>query len=192
MVLELARPADWEALSKVWRGVQVDLELPAPGIAVSGMDGYQLWFSLSEPLAVTQAMAFFESLRARYLSDIAPARIRVVPAADARMVPAQQDTADHWSAFVAPDLAAVFGETPWLDFPPNPEGQAELLSRLESIKHADFLRALARLKPAVIAPESTDTSLDPKRFLLGVMNNDAVALDLRIEAAKALLPYCAQ
>jgi hypothetical protein len=30
---------------------------------------------------------------------------------------------------------------------------------------------------------------DPTRFLLDVMNNDAVALALRIDAAKALLPY---
>ena len=33
MVLELARPADWDLLSKAWRGVQADLELPAPAIA---------------------------------------------------------------------------------------------------------------------------------------------------------------
>ena len=32
-------------------------------------------------------------------------------------------------------------------------------------------------------------SLDPKRFLLDVMNNDSLDLVLRIEAAKALLPY---
>jgi hypothetical protein len=32
-------------------------------------------------------------------------------------------------------------------------------------------------------------SLDPKRFLLDVMNNDSLDLALRIEAAKALLPY---
>ena len=32
-------------------------------------------------------------------------------------------------------------------------------------------------------------SLDPKGFLLGVMNDKTVELHLRIEAAKALLPY---
>jgi hypothetical protein len=32
-------------------------------------------------------------------------------------------------------------------------------------------------------------SLHPKRFLLDVMNNDSLDLALRIEAAKALLPY---
>jgi len=32
--------------------------------------------------------------------------------------------------------------------------------------------------------------LQPRQFLLDVMNNPAVELHLRIEAAKALLPYC--
>ena len=32
-------------------------------------------------------------------------------------------------------------------------------------------------------------SLDPKGFLLGVMSDKTVELHLRIEAAKALLPY---
>lgn len=35
----------------------------------------------------------------------------------------------------------------------------------------------------------TAASLDPKRFLLGTMNNDSLDLALRIEAAKALLPH---
>src|SRR6478672_13751414 len=71
MVLELARPASWNSLAKVWQGVQVDLELPAPSIAVSGIDGYQPWFSLSQAIPVTQAIDFLESLRRRYLGDIA-------------------------------------------------------------------------------------------------------------------------
>ena len=36
---------------------------------------------------------------------------------------------------------------------------------------------------------TTGAYQDPKRFLLDVMNNDTVSLGLRIEAAKALLPY---
>ena len=38
MVLELARPANWAPLSAVWQGVQTDLDLPAPAIAVNGSD----------------------------------------------------------------------------------------------------------------------------------------------------------
>ena len=87
MVLELARPADWTMLSRVWQGVQVDLELPAPAIAVSGTDGYQLWFSLLEPVPAPQAMEFLESLRRRYLSDVRPQRVGRMPAWDASSPP---------------------------------------------------------------------------------------------------------
>lgn len=217
MVLELARPADWELISKVWKGVQLDLDLPAPGIAVSGRDGYQLWFSLAKPLPVPQATAFLDGLRQRYLRDVAPERVGLMPAVDALapalalhalMVPALQAQAGQWSAFVAPDLAPVFAETPWLDIPPSFDGQADLLARLDSIQSDDFQRALERLRPTVASsgsasPEMTGstadkedtgvvlggTYLNPKRFLLDVMNNDTVALGLRIDAAKALLPY---
>lgn len=209
MVLELARPADWEALSAVWRGVQVDLALPAPAIAVSGLDGYQLWFSLAEPVAAVRAAAFLEALRVRYLPGVGPERIGMLPAVDtsaplqirhASPVPAQQTNAEHWSAFVAPDLAPVFAETPWLDFPPSEHGQAELLSQLDSIALADFQRAEARMKerltptatPGAAECHSSDAGAaqDPRSFLLQVMNNDTVPMALRIEAAKALLPFC--
>ena len=156
-----------------------------------------------------QAHAFLEALRARYLNQIEPARIKLRPALDAPdsqpdwyagMVPAQQAQADQWSAFVAPDLAPVFAETPWLDIPPSPDGQADLLSSLRSIKPDDWQTALARLQPAPAlkrpAPASTSPSAEPtqpcpdaRRFLQGVMNDETVALALRIEAAKALLPY---
>jgi hypothetical protein len=221
MVLELARPADWHSIAKVWNGVQADLELPAPAIAVSGTDGYQLWFSLLEPVAVAQAVTFLEALRTRYLGDIRTERVGLMPAAGAwpapgalhaRPVPAPQQISGHWSAFVAPDLAPMFAEEPWLDMPPNDDGQSRLLSPLKSIAPADFQRALAWLGPAGSPPPPLAASvtswtagpaaetagaatatpsggLDPKEFLLGVMNDDAVTLGLRIEAAKALLPY---
>ena len=194
MVLELARPASWEVLSKVWRGVQTDFELPAPAIAVSGTEGLQLWFSLSEAISVPQASAFLELLRLRFLPDVAPQRLGLMPehARHAPWVPAQQEPSGNWSAFVAPDLAPVFADTPWLDIQPSNEGQAELLARLESIKPPAFEAALARLRPAapqLAAPATQTRSLDAKRFLQQVMNDDTVALALRIEAAKALLPY---
>lgn len=221
MVLELGRPADWTLLASVWRGVQTDLELPAPAIAVSGIDAYQLWFSLAEAASVAQARALLESLRLRYLSGVAPGRISMMPGVDATspgqiqhalLVPALQPATGRWSAFVAPDLAAIFSEEPGLDLPPNPEAQAKVLSRLECIKPAVFQAALERLNPVVkpqtlpsksVAGERAGSqaskdikasalpgdNLDPKRFLLGVMNDQTVELPLRIEAAKALLPY---
>lgn len=199
MVLQVARPADWDALSIVWRGVQADLALPAPAIAVSGTDGYQLWFSLAEPVPTAQATAFLESLRERYLGDVAAKRVSVLPASG---VPSLQAQSGHWSAFVAPDLAPVFADEPWLDTPPSADGQADLLARLASIGPADFQATLARLRPAMRPPASppppvkadarpglSGTPPDPTRFLLDVMNDPGVALGLRIEAAKALLPW---
>ena len=83
LVLALARPADWALMSVLWRGVQTDLELPAPAIAVSGIDAYQLWFSLAEPVSLAQAKAFLESLRLRYLGQIEPGRLSIRPWGDA-------------------------------------------------------------------------------------------------------------
>ena len=108
MVLEVARPADWNAVSALWQGVQADLKLPAPAIAVSGIDGYQLWFSLMEPVPLVEANSFLESLRLRYLSTIGPGRIDMKPSVNAlltdpaqhaRMVPALWKKSGRWSAF---------------------------------------------------------------------------------------------
>ena len=220
LVLQLARPADWSALSRVWQGVQLDLGWPAPAIAVSGTDGYQLWFSLTQTVPVAQARAVLAALQARYLGDIAAARVDLWPVPDAnapqggrhaRPVPAEPERPEQWSAFVAPDLAPVFNDTPWLDLPPNQEGQADLLSRLASIPPTEWEgaqtllgvttpalpttptaaapahRALAT--PAATGHSPTSPQTDPRRFLLDVMNNEAIDMHLRIEAAKALLPF---
>lgn len=211
MAMELSHPADWDVLSKVWRGVQADLQLPAPAIAVSGTDGLQLWFSLQEPLSAPRAAEFLAQLRARYLAGIAPARLRLNPSATepschVPRVPEQQPSTGNWSAFVAPDLAPVFADTPWLDIQPGDEGQADLLTRLESIKPAALDAAMQSLAPVAPDSASSGTSLpsrgadlqrrepasdgsvvDPRRFLQQVLNDETVPLALRIEAAKALL-----
>lgn len=78
-----------------------------------------------------------------------------------------------------------------------------MLAGLQSIKAAAFSAALARLRPVAptkrpseppsdvtsCAPVATRERLSPKAFLLAVVQDPAVALDLRIEAAKALLPH---
>ena len=205
MVLEVAQPTGWDALSEVWHGVQMELELPAPGIAVSGRDGLQLWFSIETAIPASQAHEFLEALRVRFLAHVPAARVRLWPTSTrppqhAALVPALQADTGNWSAFVAPDLAAIFSETPWLDVEPGEEGQAALLRALHSIKPAAFDAALAGMRataphaqatapsPAreavAAAPEGSD---DPRGFLLRVMNDETVPLALRIEAAKALL-----
>ncbi|MDY0743777.1 hypothetical protein SNE35_04640 [Paucibacter sp. R3-3] len=190
--LELARPADWDALGALWRGVQADLGLPAPAIAVNGVDGYQLWFSFATPQPLDEIAAFLDALRQRWLAGIAEARFSTSLRPDEEELPPRQTGDEQWFAFVAPDLAPVFAETPWLDLTPNPEGQAELLSRLASIADADFRRAMQDLAPAPTtsaAPAGKATESDPLAFLSRVMNDTAAPLALRIEAAKALLPY---
>ena len=217
MVVEVSQVAGWNNVAALWHGVQDELCLPAPAIAVSGIDGYQVWFSLQEAVPVTRAMDFLESLRRRYLSDVTPRHIVMMPMADtsasgqarhARLVPALQGETGHWSAFIAPGLVSMFAEEPWLDLPPNPEAQAKLLSNVESIQPTLLLQAQERLQPirAAVSHDSRSASFEatgdenallnatcdgsnPRRFLLAVMNDPATDLSLRIEAAKALLPY---
>ncbi|HET7865916.1 MAG TPA: hypothetical protein VFL86_16065 [Burkholderiaceae bacterium] len=219
VVLELARPAHWQQLAAVWRGVQADLNLPAPAIAVNGTDGLQLWFSVAEPLETHRAQAFLDALCQRYLADVPRHRLTLMPfpgpagpeaaeAPHAAPIPAAQGTSGHWSAFVAPDLAPLFDDTPWLDIPPGDDAQAGLLSRLESIKPSQWDAALKQLQPPpTVPPEARragagDVAKEPKdagtpadcnpearRFLLAVMHDPAAPLALRIEAAKAVLPY---
>ena len=83
MVLELARPADWNALAPLWQGVQLELELPAPAIAVNGHDGYQLWFSLAQAVPAARARDFLEALAQRYLPEVAATRLALLPEPDA-------------------------------------------------------------------------------------------------------------
>jgi hypothetical protein len=234
MVLALGRPADWPLLKSVWQAVQTELHLPAPGIAVSGTDSYQLWFSLAEPVPAAQAHAFLTVLCERLLGDVPARRLQLWPEVHAGVdaaagttkatptvrhaapIPAQTAQPDQWSAFVAPDLAPVFADTPWLDIPPNAEGQAELLARLSPIAPRPWREAVAHWPTAAPtldtaaasgpAPEANTApteplplpahgaalnapGLGPRAFLQHVMHDPSVALALRIEAAKALLAH---
>lgn len=192
LVLELARPAEWPPMARLWQGVQADLGWPAPAIAVNGVDGYQLWFSLAQPLPQAEAQVLLDHLRQRYLADIPPDRLRLLPGPAAE-VP-RQVAPEVWSAFVSSDLAAVFAETPWLDLPPGEDAQAELLGRLVRTPAADVARVLVLPPPQRSGPVPTSTAAAPcaddheaRQFLLGVVRDNSVAMALRIEAAKALL-----
>ncbi|WP_310461275.1 hypothetical protein [Sphaerotilus sp.] len=194
LVLSLARPADWAVLGWMWQGVQTDLGWPAPGIAVSGTDACQLWFSLADPVPAAEAHALLEYLRTRFLAEVPPHRVELLPSADgvqqAPVMPALQTDSPEgevWSAYIAPDLAPVFAETPWLDIRPGSEGQAELLSRLSSIRAAEYRAALPVKAPTPDAAASAEGFTDPRQFLLHVMNDGQVEMGLRIEAAKVLL-----
>lgn len=188
-VLELARPADWSRLGALWRAIQTELGLPAPAIAVSGDAGVQLWFSFATFCPTEQVRGWLDDLCRRHLADVAPARLRLWPAADGSQpppaVPGGATRPGRWSAFVSPDLAPVFDESPWLEMPPGDEGQARLLGELRSIDPAAVQPAAdaGSTPPAHTAPD------DPVAFLRSVMTDTAAPLALRVEAAKALLAH---
>ena len=170
----------------------------------------QLWFSLQVPVSRQRAEAFLTQLRARYLPGIAPGRLRLLPMAaegpfTVPLIPKQSESTGNWSAFVAPDLAPIFGDEPSLDIEPGLDGQADLLARLESIDPADFSAVMQRLASTGASqgpmgrasnaaadrhgsePADGESDLDPKLFLQQVLNDETLELTLRIEAAKALL-----
>ena len=203
-VLAVVLPAGWEQLSSVWRGVQTDLELPAPAIAISGLDALQLWFSFASPISSFAGARLLQALRKRYLPEVGASQVQLfADAAGLPIAPCAEVNPQRWSAFVSHDLASMFAETPWLDIPPTDEGQASILRALVPIRQAAFEAALKKLgaideaqslnlvaserggSAAAKGAEGQDT--DPARFLTDVMNDHGAPLALRVEAAKILL-----
>lgn len=213
LVLSIHSPADWAAIAPLWRGVQADFHWPEAAIAVNGTDGFELWFALADPLPRADAVQLLAQLQRRYLPDVRADRLRAWPAADASAAPPVCPPfaagPERWAAFVTPDLPAVFGDDPALDFEPGADAQADLLARLRPITATPLRRARAALAPAdppappatpasaarpdatTAPPATTSTTTgrhdDPRAFLLSVMNDATVPLALRIEAAKGLL-----
>ncbi len=200
LVLEVSRPAAWQPLCAVWEGVQADLGLPAPAVAVNGADGLQLWFSLAVAVDASQGRALLEDLRQQYMADVPLHRVAMQIAPVPVPIPRPVEAEGPWSAFVAADLAPLFEDSPWLDLHPNEDGQADLLSRVASIQPAALKSALQRLQgqpeaaaenPVVNQRPATSNAAHPAaaQFLLAVMGDEAAPLALRVEAAKALMPY---
>ncbi|WPB57486.1 hypothetical protein [Xylophilus sp. GOD-11R] len=202
IVLEVLSPPGWSVLSRVWQEVQATLGLPAPAIAVSGTDGMQLWFSVAASVPAETARAFLQGLCRRFVPDLEDRHLRLWPhgAEHAPPVPAPRGMDGNWSAFVAPDLAPVFADTPWLDVPPGDEGQASLLRGLQPMKPGDFDRACRALSPAAPAvamppasaapPAAPGTGeVDARSFLRRVLNDESAPLALRVEAARTLLQH---
>lgn len=164
MVLNFAKPAYWEAVENLYRLVQDDLDLPAPAISVSGRKGYRLWFSLDEPVPEAQATTFLAALCRRYLADIPAGNLEFAPDADradrgkqavVKLVPALHMSTGKWSAFIDPSLGGMFIDESGLEMAPNMDSQANMLAGLESIKAANFQRALSILQQAPEADANT-------------------------------------
>lgn len=213
MVLGVSGAETWDYVAALWQEVQDDLQLPAPVMAVTGADGFQLWFSLAEPVPVAKAHSFLAGLRRRYLAEVPEARLTVCPAGAVSLVPAINGASGKWSAFIDPSMGRVLAHEPWLDIAPNPERQADLLSHFQRIERAAFERAVMQLAPPpVVTAQSVVEAVqpglpvmpmlgsterlgveghfsDPQSFLLAVMNDPTASAAHRIDAAKALLPY---
>ncbi len=218
MVIGLAPAAGWAPVATLCEGVVNVLDLPPPAVSVAGSAGFRVWFSLADPVPLSRAEAYLAGLRARFLADVQPDQLTLLPSAAARVVPlapARAAGEGRWTAFIDPAMGGMFADETWLDMAPSPERQADLLAGFKSIGVADFLRALSVLEPGgamvpatvgpmaglVVEPPAVSGAVpqaglavgggfvDPKSFLLAVMNDPGAAAEHRIEAAKALLPY---
>lgn len=202
--IELAHPISVDTVGRFWQQLQDDWGLPAPAIAISGSDAYQLWISLDTPIPVNQAHQWTLRLVEHALSDAPHQSVRLWPNAQGAhtRLPPGLHAPNQWSAFVSPGLANLFSDERWLETPPSIDAQADLLLRLKPLSGPDLQRvdqalsaAAAQATPAAQAP-SVSTSIgsspsvpttDPRSFLLQVMNDPQVDMRWRIEAAKALL-----
>lgn len=201
--IAVGRPTDWEIAAAIYRGVQEDLDLPAPLVSVDGQ-GFHLWFSLAEAIPWAQGQAFLAGLLGRYAADFPASRVQVDTGSALVLPPARLADTERWAAFIDPSMGSMFRDEAWLEMPPNRDQQADLLAGFTSATVAEFERALAQLAPIPAQNDRPTPDLrptapemltlpgpyaDPRSFLLAVMNASNVGIQQRIEAAKALLPY---
>lgn len=191
LVLTFPMGSAWEVVAEVWQGVQTGWGWPAPAIAVDGAGSYQLWFALAHAVSAFQAQVWAAEVGRRWCPSVDKARMGAYPGPVPVQLPGRQVATDQWSAFVAPDLAALFADTPWLDGPPNPDAQADLLARFVVTPPAVLTAQVDVQPPAMQADIPADRRppryTDPVVFLTDVMNNPTVDWSARIEAAKVLL-----
>lgn len=187
MVVCFDRAMDWEQVAVLYQAVLEELDLPAPGVSVSGFKGYQIWFSLAEAIPVAEARAFLDLLRSNYLADLPMLHLRLLPNTDSAasaeqvmLAPALNAANGKWSAFIDPSMGSMFVDGPWLEMAPNRDRQADMLAGLKSIAAADFARALLTLKTPA-EPESHPES-----------SSSSSSLDVPKAAARKSHPASAQ
>ena len=177
-VVSVEKGSDWESVAALYQGVQEDLDLPAPAISVSGKEGYQVWFSLAEPVIWQKARDFMLGLCRKNLPEIKTAQLKFRPGDEGELrfvsaVPARLKTADGWSAYIDPSMGSMFVEETWLEMAPSLEKQAGLLAGLESIKLRDFQRVLTVLSLPIEMKSSVSEHSPP------ILNNDSCSMQPR-------------
>lgn len=215
LVIGLPRPAGGAMVRALCEGATA-LDLPVPAVSLAGDAGFHVWFALTDPVPAERGRVFLEALCRRCLPEGASRALRLPGTAGLTglSLPPARD-GGRWTAFIDPSLAGMFDGETWLDMAPSPERQAELLAGFRAIRPAEFDRALAELDPPgavvpsprgvlagqVVEPPALSGTVpplglgvgsgfvDPRTFLLAVMNDPGASADHRIDAAKALLPY---
>lgn len=147
-----AQEQHWLRLCEVANVLQSELDLPAPGVSVSGGDSYRLWLSLASPLPLEQARQFLALLHQAYFADeqIDLGRTMV------ELPPCLHVATGLWAAFVNPGMGGALAEDLGLEMPPSELAQAAFLEKLDSISDEQFAHALSTLqrkhKPAPAQP----------------------------------------
>jgi hypothetical protein len=148
----------WEALCAIANALQHRLDLPAPAVSMSGLDGYALWLSLATPVPVAQARRFAALLGAAQPLD----GVEALP-------PCLNAASGKWAAFIHPNMGSAFADEPGLDMAPPAAAQAAFLESLSSMTAAQFAQALSTLEqdagaaPPVPTPQGLllkDATLD--------------------------------
>lgn len=171
MVVCTEKGSYWDQLAVLYQGVQEDFDLPAPAISVSVEDGYQIWFSLTEPVPYQQAQIFLNALRLKYLADIPLSRLKFRPATEAcanadslnvlPLMQTQTKPTERWSAFIDPSMGSMFVDETWLEMAPNLDKQAAMLAGIESIKPEEFQRVLTLLQTEAACSATPDNNIRP-------------------------------
>ena len=215
-VISIKNGAAWPQIATLYQGIQDEFELPAPAISISVEEGYQIWFSLAEPVTLQAAQNFMEGLCRKYLAETKTAKLKCRPGITDDLksvpkVPAREKASDRWSAYIDPTMGSMFIEESWLEMTPSLDKQAGMLTGLKSIRPEDFDRVSSalqsqletetippakkaetlQLSPAKTILGTSGNFSNPQCFLLAVMNDPTANAEHRIQAAIALLPFFA-
>lgn len=204
LILDVPQAVDWPHVAALLAGLEQDLAMPLPALSVEGRStAYRLWFSLAPGVTIGLGRRLLEALQAVYLADLPQGHCQITVPGDEPVAFPPRSNGQGWSAFVDPQLGGMFRDDPWLEMELDQRSQAERLAQIVSLTEADVQRALETLAPRMSAgvavghggaslaliSSGAQVQSAPAAFLLSVMNDERVELALRIEAAKALLPF---
>lgn len=167
----------WARLCELANALQSELGLPAPAVSISALDGYGLWLSLQQPIALEPAQEFLEMLCAAYCPEIRLATSTAALAVE--LPPGLDQVTGKWAAFIHPDLGASFADEAGLEMAPPMAGQAALLEGLKSITPAQWKHAIEKLRPVrASVPLSAAPSVSGSAARPGLLLADATLEDI--------------